>query len=139
MARPERCTTGTEDRQRRGCAQRSTETGDQCSQLFEEELSGALPPPLVEHHTLEHADDICPFVQILDAPVPQMVDNLIAEDFSQNGNFYHEDDETVWMSLDMGQWKPWPDSGGASDSVSSSVGSCSLTRCLEICGAMTSC
>ena len=42
------------------------------------------PPPLVEvrpqervqHHTLEHAFDICSFVQILDAPVPLMVEQL---------------------------------------------------------------
>ena len=42
------------------------------------------PPPLVEvrpeervqQHTLEHAFDICPFVQILDALVPLMVEQL---------------------------------------------------------------
>ena len=58
--------------------------GPELFQLFEEELSGARPPPLVEvrpqervlQQTLEHADDVCPFVQILDVPVPQTGDQL---------------------------------------------------------------
>ena len=38
--------------------------------------------------------------------------------FSEDGNFYHEDDEKIWMKLDTGWWKllctdivvdqPWP-------------------------------
>ena len=55
-------------------------------QLFEEEPGGGGPAPLsevagwqerIQRHTVEHADAICPFVQILDAPVPQMVDQLV--------------------------------------------------------------
>ena len=46
---------------------------------------GSRPPSLgvprgpqvgLERHFLEHMADICPFVQILDAPVPQTVDNV---------------------------------------------------------------
>ena len=51
--------------------------------LYEEELSGGRPSPLVEvrpqdwvkRHTVEHIIDV-PYVQILDAPVPQMVDSV---------------------------------------------------------------
>ena len=55
-------------------------------QLLEEER-GSWPPCLgeprgpqvvVQRHSMEHVADICPFVQILDAPVPQMVDQLAA-------------------------------------------------------------
>ena len=31
---------------------------------------------VLERHFLEHMADICPFVQILDAPVPQPVENV---------------------------------------------------------------
>ena len=68
---------------------RTTLCGDrrqeQPGELFEEELSGTRPPPLVEvrpqdrvqQHTLEHAFDICPFMQMLDAPVPLTVEQLV--------------------------------------------------------------
>ena len=66
--------TGTEDGQGRGCAQRSTETdakssqGPELFQLFEEELSGARPLPLVEvrpqgrvqRHTVNTSSTSCP-------------------------------------------------------------------------------
>ena len=93
--RLERCitATGTEDGQGRGCAPRSTERPFTRAarkpglfRLFEEELSGARPSPLVEvrpqgrvqRHTVEHIVDVLPFVQILDVPVPQMGDQLVA-------------------------------------------------------------
>ena len=40
------------------------------------------------------------------------------QDFSDDGNIYHEDEEKIWVRLDTGQWKllctdvvvdqPWP-------------------------------
>ena len=35
------------------------------------------PQEWVLQHTVEHADAICPFVQILDAPAPQMGEQLV--------------------------------------------------------------
>ena len=53
-------------------------------QLFEEEPGGLRPTGLVEprgpqepRHTVEQMADVAPMVQILDAPVPQMVDQLV--------------------------------------------------------------
>ena len=49
---------------------------------LEEEPGGGLPAPLSEvagrqgkvvRHVMEDPDSVCPFVQILDLPVPQMV------------------------------------------------------------------
>ena len=54
-------------------------------QSSEEEPGGGLPAPLskvagwqvrVERHVLEDLGTVCPFVQILDLPVPQTVDNV---------------------------------------------------------------
>ena len=47
--------------------------------------AGSRPGPVVDprpqewvlQHTVEHADAICPFVQILDAPAPQMGEQLV--------------------------------------------------------------
>ena len=54
--------------------------------MFEEELSRARPPPLVEvrpqgrvqRHTVEHIVVVLPLVQILGVPVPQMGNQLVA-------------------------------------------------------------
>ena len=82
----------TEDGQGRGCAQRSTET-DAKSSPGERSFSSCLrkspagcgqgryhprPQERVQRHIVEHLTDVmrvAPMVQILDAPVPQMVDN----------------------------------------------------------------
>ena len=54
-------------------------------QLFEEEPGGGLPAPLSEvagrqdkvvRHVMEDLGSVCPVVQILDLPVPHMVDQL---------------------------------------------------------------
>ena len=56
-------------------------------ELFDQDTAGLRPTGLVEprgplgrvqQHIVEHADEICPFVQILDAPVPQFGDQLVA-------------------------------------------------------------
>ena len=55
-------------------------------QLFEEEPGGLRPTGLVEppgpqervpRHTVEQMADVAPMVQILDAPVPQMVEHVV--------------------------------------------------------------
>ena len=55
-------------------------------QLYEEEPGGSRPPCLgepwgpqegVQRHMVGHVIDICPYVQILDAPVPQMRKQLL--------------------------------------------------------------
>ena len=51
----------------------------------EEDVLAARPPPLVEvrpqpkmlRHTAAHIEDIVPFVQILDVPVPQLGDQVV--------------------------------------------------------------
>ena len=57
-------------------------------QLYEEEPGGSRPPCLGEllgsqvrsqRHTLEHLVDVCPFVQILDVPVPPQMENQLVE------------------------------------------------------------
>ena len=53
--------------------------------IKDELAAGSRPGPVVDlrpqervlQHTVEHADAICPFVQILDAPVPQMGEQLV--------------------------------------------------------------
>ena len=78
---------GTEDRQGRGCALRSTETCDKCSQSCLRKSSAGRG----RHFSLrcvrwdgfsgtrvEHIVDVLPFVQILDVLVPQMGDQLVA-------------------------------------------------------------
>ena len=54
-------------------------------ELFDEDTAGLRPGPgldprpqeRVQQHTVEHEDVICPLVQILDAPVPQLGEQLV--------------------------------------------------------------
>ena len=54
-------------------------------ELFDEDTAGLRPGPVLDprpqervpQHTVEHEDAICPFVQILDAPVPQLGEQLV--------------------------------------------------------------
>ena len=54
-------------------------------ELFDEDTAGLRPGPVLDPrpqervllHTVEHEDVICPFVQILDAPVPQLGEQLV--------------------------------------------------------------
>ena len=54
-------------------------------ELFDEDTTGLRPQPVLDprpqeqalQHTVEHKDAICPFVQILDAPVPQLGEQLV--------------------------------------------------------------
>ena len=54
-------------------------------ELFDEDTAGLRPGPVLDprpqervlQHTVEHEDVICPFVQILDVPVPQLGEQLV--------------------------------------------------------------
>ena len=62
-----------------------TARGPELFQLFEDDPGGSRPPCLGKprgpggglRHTVDQMADICPFVQILDAPVPQMRNEVL--------------------------------------------------------------
>ena len=77
-ARDERRPTGTEDSQRGSSEYFDLFSGDG-RPAGEERLAALLEPrpqPGVQRHTLEHVVEICPYVQILDVPVPQREDQV---------------------------------------------------------------